>query len=191
MSNRLVLASSSPYRQALLAAAGVHCEAVQHRVDESLAVGPVQEMAVAMARAKALSVQSEYPDAHILGSDQLVELDGEAIGKPHSFDVAAGQLHRLQGRTHRLVSAVALVGPGASLSEHCDIHEMTMRSLGSDEIDRYIEKDHPLDCAGSYKIEALGIALFERVNGDDFSAIQGLPMMAVASMLRSAGFQLP
>jgi septum formation protein len=97
----------------------------------------------------------------------------------------------MQGKQHRLLTALALVSPDGSVSTHLDTHVLTMRALSRPELERYVARDRPLDCAGSYKIEAAGIALFEGIEGDDFSAIMGLPLIALASLLRARGFVVP
>jgi septum formation protein len=97
----------------------------------------------------------------------------------------------MQGRAHCLLTAIALVAPDGSIAEHLDTHVLTMRALGRDAIERYVARDAPLDCAGSYMIEAGGIALFERIEGEDFTAIMGLPMIALSGLLRARGFAVP
>jgi septum formation protein len=144
-----------------------------------------------LALAKAQSLQAQVADAFILGGDQLVDFEGEVLGKPHTSEGAVRQLLRMQGKTHRLLTAFALVCPGGALVEHLDAHQLTLRALREDEIRRYVALDQPLDCAGSYKIEAAGIALCERIVGDDFSAITGLPLMALTRVLRERGFAVP
>jgi septum formation protein len=188
---KLVLASTSPYRSQLLRGVGLQFEVVPHRLDESSIAGEVQSRARALALAKAQSVRGDHPDSHILGSDQLVVVEGEVLGKPGTREAAFGQLRRLAGRHHQLLTAAVVLPPKGEPVEVLDVHTMHMRSLTDDEIDRYLSLDQPLDCAGSYKIEAGGIALFEKIEGEDFTAIQGLPMVAVTSMLRTLGFRVP
>ncbi|MEL6181596.1 MAG: nucleoside triphosphate pyrophosphatase [Myxococcota bacterium] len=189
----LILASSSPYRVELLGRLGLAFEAHAHRCDEAqLKVHqPAPEvLASELARRKALSLVEAHPGALILGSDQVaVDADGAILSKPGTVERAVAQLKRLRGREHRLVTAVALVGPdGQVIDEALNIHTMTLRGDLSDaELRAYVDRDRPLDCAGSYKIESLGIALFQAIRGEDFTAIVGLPMVAVVSMLRRAG----
>jgi len=189
----LVLASGSVYRRRLIARLVPEHEALDHRVDEDAVQRTMSEatpdaVAEALAEAKARSVAAE---AHVLGSDQVVDVDGSILGKAGNIDGARAQLRRLAGRTHRLVTAVCLRAPDGSEQTHTDVHEMRMRALGDEEIERYVEADEPLDCCGAYKIESLGISLFEATIGDDPTAIEGLPLMAVARMLRQAGWRLP
>jgi septum formation protein len=191
---RLVLASTSPYRAALLERIGVSFEAVAHRADES-ENGPVGESIPDRARrlslAKAQSVRSLYPEAFVIASDQLVDLSGEALGKPGDVEGAVAQLTRLAGRTHRLSTAVTFIHPNGTVLEHVDEHRLTMRNLGGDAIRRYVERDQPVDCAGSYKIEGAGIALFSAVEGADHTAIVGMPLLTVVGWLTRAGFEIP
>lgn len=190
----LVLASTSPYRRQLLARLRVPYRAVAHRCDERAAAAGIAEpdaIARTLARAKAESLSADHDDAFVLGSDQLVDVDGRVLGKPGNAEGAREQLRALSGRTHRLVTAVALRHPGGRIEEALDVHRMTMRDLSEDEIARYVERESPVDCAGSYKIEGLGIALFDAVEGRDFTAIVGLPLATVAAMLRAAGFRVP
>lgn len=190
----LVLASTSPYRRQLLDRLGVTYTAAPHRCDER-AVGAgstdAAELVRILARAKVESLASDHRGAHVLGSDQVVAIDGEVLGKPGDAAGAMAQLRRLRGRTHRLLTAVALRRPDGSVREALDEHRMTMRALEDAEIDRYVRAERPFDCAGSYKIEGLGIALFESIEGRDFTAIVGMPLLTVARLLREAGWAIP
>lgn len=151
----------------------------------------LEDLARGLALAKARSLAPRCPDALILGADQLAELDGELLHKPGSEENARAQLQRLAGRTHRLVTAVTMLRAGDQHAETLvDVHHLTMRALTDEEIARYVQRDQPLDCAGSYKIEALGIALFERIDGADFTAIVGLPLVAVVTLLGRFGVRV-
>lgn len=192
----LVLASGSTYRRRLIARLVPDHAALDHRVDEDgvqarMANASPAAVADALARAKARSVAADHPDAHVLGSDQVVDLDGAILGKAGSVAGARDQLRRLAGRTHRLITAVCLRAPDGSEQTHTEIHQMRMRALSDEEIARYVDADRPLDCCGAYKIESLGVSLFEATAGDDPTAIEGLPLMAVAAMLRAAGWPMP
>lgn len=190
----LVLASQSRYRRELLDRLKIPYVAASHECDER-ALEPAgaspDEVARALARAKAESLARRYPDACILGSDQVVDVDGAILGKPRDRADALAQLALLQGREHRLITAVALRLPDGSVDEGVEVHIMRMRPLGAEERARYVDMDTPLDCCGSYRIESRGIALFEEIRGSDFTAIMGLPLMTVVSMLRRAGAALP
>lgn len=190
---RLVLASTSRYRAELVARLGIQVETRAPDFDEreaerSLAVTSTEELAIALARGKAESLAATCPDALIIGADQIAEIDGERLHKPGTEASARAQLARLQGRAHRLVTAVTVLSAATSRAETLvDVHHLTMRPLGEAAIARYVERDRPLDCAGSYRIEALGIALFERIDGADFTAIIGLPLTCVVTLLARHG----
>lgn len=189
----LVLASTSVYRRELLSRLGVPFTAAAPACDEEALKDPTLSppaLAAHLAREKARSLVPRWPQAYILGSDQLVEIDGAVLGKPGTAERATQQLLQLSGRSHRLVTAFALVGPGDAIAEHVDIHTLHMRSLTRVECERYVAADRPLDCAGSYKIEARGIALMERIEGGDFTAIMGLPLIAVTTALRAHAFEV-
>jgi septum formation protein len=193
MSGSLVLASESSYRRALVDRLGLPYSAQAHRLDErALAMeGSLAEHALALATAKAESLAPLQPAAHIIASDQIAEIEGEVLHKPETRERAIEQLQKLQGRRHRLLTAVALRSPAGQTSTALDEHWMHMRPLSVDEIQRYVDSDSPLDCCGSYKIESLGIALFSSIEGQDFTAITGLPLIALSQMLRGAGFSVP
>ena len=191
----LILASTSPYRRALLGRLGVPFRVAAPNVDEDVykAHGwPPHVLALELAVLKAAAVSSAHPGAHVIGSDQVADLDGVMLGKPGTVEAAVDQLRALRGRTHRLTTSVAIFG--SEFEEalfHTEETLLTMRSLDDDAIRRYVEVDQPLDCAGSYKIEARGITLFERIEAKDFTAIEGLPLIGLTSMLRGLGFVIP
>ncbi len=190
----LILASTSRYRRALMDRLGLAYEAVAHEVDETIAMSsgaPPQEVALTLARAKAESLRSRFPDHLILGSDQVVALDGAILGKPGTVPRAVDQLRALQGRSHALHTAVALSVPGAPTTSRCVSFVLHMRALTDQEIARYVDRDRPIDCCGSYRIESLGPALFDRVVGDDPSAIEGLPLMTTTALLRAQAIAVP
>lgn len=194
MSLRLVLASTSPYRAELLRRLGLDFEAIAPLCDEDalkLAEAEPGPLALRLAQAKALSLRAQHPDAFILGGDQVVALGGHVLGKPQSSENAVTQLMRMQGKAHRLLTAFVLVCPDGELLTHLDTHVLTLRTLQEAEVRRYVARDQPLDCAGSYKIEAGGIALCERIQGEDFTAIMGLPLIALTHLLRQRGFVIP
>jgi len=191
---RLVLASTSPYRRALIERLGIPFEVEAPDCDEEALKQPdrsPEETALHLARAKAQSLSSRHADAYILGSDQLIDLDRQILGKPHTIEGALAQLQRMRGRSHRLITAFSLVTPEGAIEEHVDVHTLTMRDLSDAALARYVERERPLDCAGSYKIESGGIALFERIEGADFTAITGLPLLALTGLLCRHGFDLP
>lgn len=187
MTAPLVLASTSKYRARLLARLGIPFTQEAPGVDEApFKRGPAHDVAKALAIAKAEAVAAKRPDALVIGSDQVCALGDVILDKPGTADKARAQLERMSGRTHELVTAVALVHRGKT-TLIVDSTKLTMRKLKPQEIDAYVRKDAPLDCAGSYKVESLGIALFERIESQDFTAIEGLPLLAVAAKLRELG----
>jgi nucleoside triphosphate pyrophosphatase len=184
----IVLASTSPARQALLAAAGIPFEAVAPGVEESANGDPVS-VAEHLARAKAEAVAAKRREAIVVGSDQVLSFGGRAYGKPANRAAARGQLAMLSGARHELVTAVCVVSPRGTEVAH-DVARLEMRALTDGEIDRYLETGEWQGCAGGYRIEGRGILLFSRVEGD-FTGIRGLPMLLVGRMLRAAGATLP
>ncbi|MBV8487190.1 MAG: septum formation protein Maf [Planctomycetaceae bacterium] len=196
----LVLASTSVYRRELLKRLGVTFRCVAPRLDEASLDAQGREpaeIATLLALGKASSIAPIEPSATIIGSDQIVAIEGRTLGKPGSRDRAIAQLLELSGRTHELITAVAVLKAKEPFQEvpsswlHTDITRMTMRALSRDEIERYVDHENPFDCAGSYKFEARGVVLFEKVETDDPSAITGLPLMALVSFLRSIGHAVP
>lgn len=189
----LLLASTSPYRRALLQRFGLPFEAVAPGVDEDVvkrAGGAPATIVRELARCKAQAVAARRPGAVVLGSDQAVAVDGAVLDKPGSAAKAMAQLEHLQGRAHELLTAVAIVHPGGVV-EFVDATRLWMRALSHEAIVRYVAAEQPFDCAGSYKIEGLGITLFDRIDGADHTAIQGLPLLRLGQELRRLGFLLP
>ncbi|MBI2393831.1 MAG: septum formation protein Maf [Deltaproteobacteria bacterium] len=186
---RLVLASTSQYRRALLDAAGIRYEAVSPPfVEEHGHAREPSELVVELARGKAESLAAQLPDALILGADQIPAVDGRVLTKPGSRDAAIEQLRALSGREHRLFTAVAVHEPasGRTLTRTV-IHVMRMRALTEAQLAAYVDRDQPFDCAGAYKVEAAGALLFEAMEGVDHTAIVGLPLTAVAELLLAFG----
>lgn len=190
---KLILASTSRYRRALLARLGVPFECVAPACDEEqlkdLSLSP-RLLAETLGEAKAASLRRRFPDAFILASDQVAACQGRILDKPGEAQRAAEQLSWLAGQEHELITAVCLSGP-ERIWKHTDITRLRMRPLTGAEIQRYLAADEPYDCAGSYKLEERGIALFETISSEDHSAITGLPLIAVTTMLRECGFQVP
>jgi septum formation protein len=185
----LILASTSPYRRALLARLGVPFRCLAPRLDESsiAKVGKSPRiLAETLAMGKAESIHSIEPGAIVIGCDQLVALGGRILGKPGSVERAIAQLEELEGRTHELYTALVVLAGDQSF-RHTDVTRMRMRSLTAEEITRYVGHDQPLDCAGSYKIEERGIILFEEIQSEDHTAITGLPMLRLTTILRELG----
>lgn len=189
----LVLASTSPYRRAQLDLLRLPFRSMAPGVDEeAIATDRTDPVALAgrLARAKAEAVGSREPGAVVIGGDQVVAFEGRVLGKPETADRAVEQLLEMAGREHQLVSAVAVADSGG-VEVVIEVARLWVRALIRDEAERYVAADRPLDCAGSYKIESLGITLFERIETNDQTAIVGLPLLAVCRMLRARGFLLP
>jgi septum formation protein len=186
----LVLASTSIYRRALLERLGLAFSTARPEVDETPQPGEApRDLAVRLARAKAEAVVAG--DTWALGSDQVAELDGRPLGKPGTVERAIAQLTAMSGREVRFLTAVCLAAADGRRFEHLDVTVVRFRALAADEIARYVERELPLDCAGSFKSEGLGIALFEAIENRDPTALIGLPLIATARLLREAGFVAP
>ncbi|OYY79607.1 MAG: septum formation protein Maf [Sphingomonas sp. 28-62-20] len=189
----LILASHSASRQAMLAAAGVPFQAVPSHADEAAMKAALQAegasgrtLADALAELKALRVAARHPDALVLGSDSLlVRDDGVLLDKPVDRDDAAAQLRALSGKRHQLVSAAVIVEAGRPVWRFVDSARLTVRSLSDNFIDTYLDAEWPAiaDCVGCFRIEGLGVQLFDRVDGSHFT-ILGMPLLPVLDYLR-------
>lgn len=190
---KLVLASTSAYRRMLLERLQVTFETARPEVDESpLPDETPAETADRLAAAKARAVARHFPDALIIGSDQVAHLGAEIFGKPGTVERAVAQLRRMSGQTVVFHTALAVLNTRTGTLRADSVPtRVTFRTLGDDEIVRYVDKERPLDCAGSAKSEALGITLLDALSGDDPTALVGLPLIALARLLRAEGLQLP
>jgi septum formation protein len=189
----LILASTSRYRKELLARLGLDfiCEAPGVDEDAFKARGlEPRRLAETLAETKARAVAARHPDAVVIGSDQLAHLDGCVLGKPGTAETAQAQLGRLAGRTHELVTAVCIIHPGG-VERVTDLAHLSMRPLAAEALARYVAADRPLDCAGAYKLECRGIALFSSITSADHTAITGLPLIWTAGVLGRLGFAVP
>lgn len=197
MTPPLVLASTSRYRRALLERLGLTVTCVAPDFDEdaarpSLVHLPLSEQALRLAEGKAAAVARLYPEALVIGGDQIAALGGAVLHKPGTAARAEAQLARLAGQTHQLYTAVVVAqGESGKRASAVDVHHMAMRPLSVEAIARYVAQDAPLDCAGSYRVESLGIALFERLAGDDFTAVVGLPLTRLVALLAEFGVAVP
>jgi septum formation protein len=189
---QLVLASTSPYRRELLSRLGIPFVAAAPTVEEDHELDlPTDEFVQELAEQKAKSLAAQFPRALIIGSDQVAELDGERLFKPGTVDRAVDQLTVLTGRTHRLVTGLVLFEPETGRTERAlHVQQMTMRPLSEEAVVAYVNRDRPLDCAGAYKVEGLGIALFSRMEGSDFTGIIGLPLTEVVALLERFGVEV-
>ncbi|MBT8144255.1 MAG: septum formation protein Maf [Gammaproteobacteria bacterium] len=190
---RLVLASSSPYRRQLLQRLQTPFVHAAPNIDESPRTGEtVRALVSRLAHAKARAIAKDHPNAVIIGSDQVATRGDTVLGKPGSAAGAREQLLACSDQEVSFLTSAVVIDPArASVEEHLDETRVSFRTLQPDEIDRYIAREKPYDCAGGFKVEKLGITLFWRVRSDDPTALTGLPLIWVASALRRCGFDLP
>ncbi|HEY1907507.1 MAG TPA: Maf family protein [Myxococcaceae bacterium] len=183
----LVLASASPRRRALLEQLGIPLRVDPAHLDENVRAGEAAERyVVRLAREKADAVQVRHPNATVLGADTSVVVDGVVLGKPGSEDEALSMLRRLSGRTHEVMTAVAVAGVGA----RCVTAEVTFTAATDAVLRWYVSTGEPLDKAGAYAVQGIGGFLVERIEGSH-SAVVGLPLVETLALLREAGYRLP
>lgn len=188
MNTPLVLASTSPYRRQLLQRLGLPFEQCAPEVDETpREAEQPRQRARRLALEKALAGARLRPGALCIGSDQVASVGGELLRKPGSLVAAERQLARSSGQTLHFHTAVALVRDGALRGEHCSDVRVRLRRLSAEEISAYLAREPAIDCAGSFRWEALGIALFESIDSTDPTALTGLPLIALCDLLRAEG----
>jgi septum formation protein len=193
MNPPIVLASTSPYRRELLARLGLPFAVASPETDES----PLPEekptaTALRLAEAKARAVAPRHPGALVIGSDQVAEMGGRIFGKPGDHQRAKDQLRQLSGRTVNFFTAICLLDTRTGDAEVVGVPtEVGFRDLDEDTIERYLAREPAYDCAGSAKSEGLGIALLERIEGQDPNALVGLPLIALCTLLRRRGVAIP
>lgn len=186
----LILASTSRYRRELLSRLTTAFAVESPEIDEAAHEGELPaELAQRLALDKAAAVAERFPEALVIGSDQSATIDGiEPIGKPGGFEEARAQLHAASGRTMHFHTAIAAVRAIDGFREQTLVGtRVRFRTLTDSEIDTYLHSEQPYDCAGSAKAEGLGIALLEAIEGDDPTALIGLPLIALTRILRKAG----
>lgn len=188
----LILASSSPFRQDLLRRLGLEFRALAPDVDERAREGEAPEaLARRLAEAKARRIARDHPDALVIGSDQVAVLDGRPVGKPGDHAAAVAQLSAASGRTLRFITALCLLNvPEDRLQIDTVTCDVTFRQLSREAIESYLRREQPYGCAGSFKSEALGIALLERLGGPDPTALIGLPLIRLVGMLEEEGINV-
>ena len=186
---RLVLASTSRYRRDLLARLGMPFDVLSPDIDETpLPDESPSVTALRLSMLKAQAAASSHPDALIIGSDQVLMLDSEQLGKPGNFDNAFAQLKKMQGKAMVFHTALTLLNSRTGHKQTRDVPTVVhIRPLTDAQITAYLEKEQPYDCAGSAKSEALGIALMTRMDSPDPTALIGLPLMALTEMLMNEG----
>lgn len=189
---KVILGSTSRYRRELLERLRVPFDTERPNVDETPLPGEAPAtLARRLALAKAREVSQRFPEAVVIGSDQVADLGGEPLGKPGTHDRAIAQLRRMRGQTVVFQTAVAVVCAATGF-EQLDLAAVNVvfRDLDDQEIERYLRAEEPYDCAGSAKSEGLGIALLSRIDNDDPSALVGLPLIRTCHMLRAAGVSI-
>ncbi|MEW5942573.1 MAG: Maf family nucleotide pyrophosphatase [Pseudomonadota bacterium] len=189
---KLVLASTSPYRRELLARLQLPFEVFAPEVDETpLPDEQPEHTAARLAEAKARAAGQRFPTALIIGSDQVAVLDGMPLGKPHTHDNAVRQLRMMRGRQVIFHTALCLFNSRTGRAQTRVVpFTVHFRDLGDEQIEHYLRKEQPYNCAGSAKSEGLGIALIEKMEGDDPNALIGLPLIALVDMLRNEGVEV-
>jgi septum formation protein len=191
-SQPLVLASTSIYRSQLLSTLQIPFQTAAPDVDETPLPGEgAEQTSWRLSRVKAQVVAKRFPDALIIGSDQVALLDGQQIGKPLNHDNAVRQLSAMRGKTVEFYTALTLLNAvTGDMQTDVAITKVGFRSLSDDQIERYLKKEQPYHCAGSAKSEGLGIALISSIRGDDPNALIGLPLILLVSMLEKQGVRI-
>jgi MAF protein len=185
----LILASTSPYRRALLERLGLPFSVSKPGVDETrLPDEAAEQMVCRLAQAKAAVVAREHPTAWVIGSDQCAVLDGQILGKPGTHARALEQLKAASGKQVVFHTGLCLMQHASGFEHVLNVpFSVHFRELSEQEIEHYLQREQPYDCAGSFKSEGLGITLFQSMRGDDSSSLIGLPLIALCAMLRAAG----
>ena len=189
---KLILASSSPYRKALLDRLRLPFTVIVPDIDETpLANESPVELVERLAIAKAQSVAADNPDSLVIGSDQVAVHDGEIVGKPHTHENAVKQLLQASGKTITLYTGLALVNAARGIVQSEVVpYRVVFRTLAREQIENYLRQEQPYKCAGSVKSEGLGIALLERFEGDDPNTLIGLPLIRLIRMLEQEGINI-
>lgn len=189
---QIVLASTSPYRQSLLAKLGLPFLTTNPKTDETPLPGEnPKALALRLAEAKARAVANDFPNALIIGSDQVAVLDDQIFGKPGNHENAVKQLQTLRGRTVNFYTALCLLDTRNNTTQVEGVPTLvTFRDLSDSEIENYLRREQPYNCAGAAKSESLGIALLTAMTGDDPNALVGLPLILLCTMLRKAGVSI-
>ncbi|WP_058913975.1 Maf family protein [Entomohabitans teleogrylli] len=185
----IVLASTSPFRRALLEKLGIPFICAIPDADETPREGETaRQLVTRLAREKAQSLRVQYPSHLIIGSDQVCVLGNNITGKPHTERNAVAQLRQARGNRVTFYTGLALFNSSnGQLQSECEPFDVHFRHLSDEEIDHYVRREQPLWCAGSFKSEGLGITLFERLEGRDPNTLVGLPLIALCAMLRNEG----
>ncbi|KXB30211.1 MULTISPECIES: Maf family protein [Dechloromonas] len=192
MPQTLILASTSPYRRELLARLGLPFQVANPQTDETpLPAEPPEAMALRLSEAKARAVADSFPDALIIGSDQVATVDGKIYGKPGTHERAVDQLRNLSGKTVNFFTGLCLYNARTGQAEVRGIPTLvSFRHLSDSEIENYLRREPAYNCAGSAKSEGLGIALLSKMQGEDPNALVGLPLIALCDLLRNQGLEI-
>lgn len=189
---KIVLASTSIYRQAQLKTLGIPFIAEKPLIDEEkekdLSLNP-KDLALKLSFLKAQSLAK--PNQITIGGDQLVSFENQILGKPGSIENAIQQITKMQNQTHELITALTIFDGPDNFKQVLNITKMKLKKLSSEQIKKYIELDNPVDCAGSYKIEKHGVQIMEAIETSDFTAIQGLPLLELSKVLAQMGIAIP
>ncbi|WOJ94169.1 nucleoside triphosphate pyrophosphatase [Congregibacter variabilis] len=187
----LILASTSPYRRRLLERLEIAFSCIAPETDETPLPGEAPDaLARRLGDAKALAVSAQFPDSYVLGSDQVASLSSAILGKPGSIVKAEEQLRRCSGQSVRFFTAVSLAHQGVTIASRCVVTRVRFRTLSDAEVADYVRREEPLDCAGSFRWEGLGICLFTALESDDPTALEGLPLIATCDMLKSTNINI-
>jgi septum formation protein len=187
----LILASTSRYRRELLMRLTETFRPIAPDVDETAQPGEeAVALAIRLADAKASDVAERHPNCVVIGSDQVAECERRILGKPGDAETARNQLRACSGNSVAFHTAICVIDDRGELRRAIDTTRVYFRTLSDREIDRYIEREKPFDCAGSFKVESLGIALFDRIESDDPTALIGLPLIALCRLLRESGIEV-
>jgi len=189
----LVLGSTSPFRRVLLQRLGLPFATVAPRIDETRYPGePPEALVQRLAQAKAQAIAPSHPAALIIGSDQVACIEGAVLGKPGTRERAIRQLEQAAGKRVSFFTGLCLLNSATGHAQvACEAFHVHFRTLERRRIERYVDREKPFNCAGSFKSEGLGIALFERLEGDDPNALIGLPLIRLVAMLEREGIALP
>ena len=190
---RLILASSSPFRRELLSRLGLPFTTLSPAVDESVQTGEAAEdLTTRLARAKAQTIAAQCPNSLVIGSDQVAVLDSRILGKPGHHAAACAQLRSASGKTVRFYTGLCLYDSNSGRAQTAVVdYQVHFRDLSDAMIERYLQRETPYQCAGSFKSERLGIALFSRLQGDDPTALIGLPLIKLVDMLAQEHIFVP
>lgn len=189
---QIILASTSPFRRELLARLGLPFEAADPGCEETAALDEAPEAtALRLSETKARAVAQKFPEALIIGSDQVAFLDGQVFGKPGRHENAVAQLRSMRGRTVTFYTGLCLLNAATGKTQLCGVPTLvTFRNLADDEIENYLRKEKPYNCAGSAKSEGLGIALIAQMEGTDPTALIGLPLIELCGFLKNESISI-